>query len=204
VQFCKQLRLFIGYGQVSKKRRPVKRSEPSSTIDNHVRSDEVEKECPAELKAGDPGPVQPKRKSKNRTDGDENVPLGKKPRKSKSMNKKDRDRLNASIMALESSIFHGIITDKLKEEQTLSEKLKYFATSFLENVELLDEIIAFHCYYFATLYTGCKKGPDPFMRLQFQWHDHCSSLLSSEQYSYQRLAWRSCLVLQYKLQGANG
>ena len=132
------------------------------------------------MKTGDSGPGQPKRKSKNRTDGDEDVPLRKKPRKSKS-NKKDRDRLNASIMALESSIFHGIITNKLKEEQTF-EKLKHFAT-ILENVELLDEIIAFHCYCFATLYTGCKKGPDPFMRFQFQWYDHCSSLLLSKQYS---------------------
>ena len=90
------------------------------------------------MKAGDPGPARPKRKSgKNRTDGDEDVLLRKKPRKSKLMNKKDHDHLNASIMALESSIFNGIITDKLKDEQSLSEKLKHFATSFLENVKLL-------------------------------------------------------------------
>jgi len=85
-------------------------------------------------------------------------------------------------MALESSIFHRIITDKLKEEQTLR-NWSTLPQVFLENVELLDEIIAFHRYYFATLYIGCKKGPDPFMRFQFQWHDHCSSLLLSEQHS---------------------
>ena len=68
----------LGMGQVSKRRRAVKQSEPSSTIDNHVRSDEVEKEYPAELKAGDPGPARPKRKCKNRKDGDEDVPLEKK------------------------------------------------------------------------------------------------------------------------------
>jgi len=78
----------LGMRQVSKKRRPVKRSEPSSTIDNHVRSDEAEKECTAELKTGDPGPARSKRKSKNRTDGDEDVPLRKKLRKSKSMSKR--------------------------------------------------------------------------------------------------------------------
>ena len=48
---------------------------------------------------------------------------GKKQWKSKATNKKDRDGLKASIMALEPSIFHGIITDKFKEEKTLSKKL---------------------------------------------------------------------------------
>ena len=75
------------------------------------------------MKAVDPRPAQPKWKSKNQTDGNGDVLQGKKQRKSKATNKKDRDCLKASIMALEPSIFHGIITDKFKEEKTLSKKL---------------------------------------------------------------------------------
>jgi len=62
---------------------------------------------------------------------------------------------------------------------------------FKKKVELLDEIIVFHHYYFVTLYTGCKKGPDPFKRFQFQWYHHYSALLLSEQYLLSEIFLRS-------------
>ena len=162
----------------------ARQSEPLSLTDeDHVTDEE---EGPLE-EALDPEPVRPKRKSKNSTSasGDRDVPPVKKPRKSrgKVMNKKERDSLKASIISLDPSIFHGVITEKFKAEQTLSERLKHFASSFLEKVELLNEIIVFHRHYFAALYTSCKKGQDPFMRFQFQWYDHCSALLLSKQHS---------------------
>ena len=86
----------------------------------------------------------------------------------------------------------SVISDKLKAEQTLPERLKSFASSFLENFELLNEIIVFHHHYFAVLYTDCKKGPDPFLWFQFQWYNHYSALQVSN-ILYQKLAWKSCL-----------
>jgi len=124
--------------------------------------------------------ARPKRKSKKASSSE---PPAKKPRESKVMNRKERDCLKVSIISLNPSIFHGVIADKFKVEQTLSEKLKQLASSLLENIELLNEIILFHHHCFAALYTECKKGPDPFIRFQFQWYNHCSAFLLSRQHS---------------------
>ena len=100
------------------------------------------------------------------------------------MNKKERDRLKSSIVSLDPSIFTGVVADTLKADQTLSDKLKQLASILLGNADgLLTDIISFHHQCFATLYTDCKKGPDPFVRFQFQWHNHCSALLLSREYS---------------------
>ena len=140
------------------------------TNDNNVRDEEVT-------------PVCPKRKYKKSTSDNGGAPLVKKQRKSKIMNKKECDSLKALIISLNPSIFHGVIADKFKAKQTLSEKLKQLASSLLENDKLLNDIVLFHCHCLAALYTECKKGADPFIRFQFHWYNHCSAFLLSRQHS---------------------
>ena len=44
-------------------------------------------------------------------------------------------------------MFHRVIADKFQAEQTLSEKLKQFVSSLLENDKLLNDIAVFHCHF---------------------------------------------------------
>ena len=93
------------------------------------------------------------------------------------MNKKECNSLKDWIISLEPLIFHGVIADKFKTEQTLSEKLKQFASSLLGNNKLLNGIVVFYRHCFTALYTDYKKGADPFIWFQFQWYNHCSAFL---------------------------
>ena len=63
--------------------------------------------------------VRPKRKSTKSASGDGDVPLVKKPRKSKVMNKKERDSLKLQFL-LNHQILWSYIADKLKSEKTPS------------------------------------------------------------------------------------
>ena len=82
--------------------------------------------------------------------------------KGKAMNKKERDTLTL-LDSIDSSIFKGVICDKVKE-QIIPEKLKQLACHLLENEQPLKAIIVYHRHCFAVLYTECKKGPDPFFK----------------------------------------
>ena len=59
----------------------------------------------------------PKQKSMNSASGDGDVPLVKKPRKSKVMNKKEHDSLKLQFL-LTHQISQSYIADKLKAEKT--------------------------------------------------------------------------------------
>ena len=83
--------------------------------------------------------MRPKRKSTKSASGDGDVPLVKKPRKSKVMNKKERDSLKLQFL-LNHQISRSYIADKLKAEKSLSEKFKQFANSLLGK----DQVIKWH------------------------------------------------------------
>ena len=63
--------------------------------------------------------MRPKQKSTKSASGDGDVPLVKKPRKSKVMNKKERNSLKLQFL-LNHQILQSYIADKLKAEKTPS------------------------------------------------------------------------------------
>ena len=75
------------------------------TNDNDVSDEEVT-------------PVHPKRKSMKSASGDGDVPLVKKPPKSKVMNKKECDSLKLQFL-LTNQISQSYIADKIKAEKTI-------------------------------------------------------------------------------------
>ena len=68
----------------------------------------------------------------------------KKPRKSKSMNKKERDNLIASISGVDLSILSTAVQDKLNEELSIPGRLKHLSKKLCENEVLLEAIIVAH------------------------------------------------------------
>jgi len=84
------------------------------------------------------------------------VPPAKKPRKTKTMNKKEQDDLLSSLSAVDFRIVYDVVKDKLRE-QVLPERLKLLADKLLESEQLIKGIILFHQKCFGKLYTECKK-----------------------------------------------
>ena len=126
------------------------------------------------------------KRSRRKTTGacnEEQQPMTKKPRKSKSMNKKERDDLIASISGVDLSILSVALQDKLNEELSIPDRLKHLSKKLCENEVLLKAIIMTHCELFVSIYKDCKKGPESHMNFQLQWHQHCSAFLSSSEYS---------------------
>ena len=83
--------------------------------------------------------------------GNGDVPLVKKPRKSKVMNKKEHDSLKLQF-PFTRQISRSFIADKLKAENPyVSEKFKQLASSLLGKDKLLNGIIVFHSHCFAAL-----------------------------------------------------
>ena len=77
------------------------------------------------------------------------------------------------------------VCDRL-QEQSFPENLNSVVKVLCENDYHLKDIMVHHRKAFAELYLQCKKGVDPFLRFQLQWHQHCSAYLLARSYP---LSW---------------
>jgi len=69
------------------------------------------------------------------------------------------------------------------DEQLLSSSLREFTDKLFKNDQLLQSILVHHKETFVNLFKECQKGVDSFLRLQLQWHHHCSAFLLDKEYS---------------------
>ena len=76
--------------------------------------------------------------------GEERQPTTKKPRKSKCMNKKERDNLVDSINSVDLSILNAAVLDKLNEQLSIPDKLKHLVGKLCENEKFLEAVIVTH------------------------------------------------------------
>lgn len=115
--------------------------------------------------------------------GEERQPTTKKPRKSKCMNKKERDNLVDSINSVDLSILNAAVLDKLNEQLSIPDKLKHLVGKLCENEKFLEAVIVTHRDLFISVYKDCKKGPESHMNFQLSWHRHCSAFLLGSEHS---------------------
>ena len=103
-------------------------------------------------------------------------------RKSKVLNKKERDELTASLDSIDVSVLKREVNIKL-DEQVFPDTLMSLVCKLREAEQPLPDIIASHQLCFSGLYKQCKKSPDSFVNFQFQWYQYCSAFLLSSQYA---------------------
>ena len=72
------------------------------------------------------------------------------------MNKKERDTLLTSLDSIDSSIFKGVICDKVKE-QIIPEKLKQLACHLLENEQLASTLQRWCTCHIVQLASSIKR-----------------------------------------------
>ena len=102
MQVFKQLQLVNVSEVLLKRKKSARQSKPPTEISTAMNGNDVSDE--------EVTPVHQKRKFKKSASGNGDVLPVKKPRKSKVMNKKEHNSLNA-LTFLYSSIFHGVIAD---------------------------------------------------------------------------------------------
>ena len=173
-------------------------SAPAASVRDSVQS---EMQTSAEPKAEPAKKRRKVAKSKPKSQDSESLPPKK--RKSKVMNKKERDDLLSSLDSIDLDVLKGEVCDKLSE-QHFPENLKELANKLSVCERLLNDIIVSQRQCFSGLYKESKKNPEPFLNFQLRWHQYSSAFLLSSQYplsaidlqeptSYQlsetRLAW---------------
>ena len=109
----------------------------------------------------------------------EELPSAKRTRKT--LNKKERESIFDYLNSVEDSDMMASVRDRL-QEQSFPENLNGVVKVLCENDYHLKDIIVHHRKTFAELYLQCKKGVDPFLRFQLQWHQHCSVYLLARSY----------------------
>lgn len=107
---------------------------------------------------------------------------GAKPRKSKVLNKKERDELIAYLDSIDIQLLKSEVNLKL-DEQAIPDKLTTLVCKLCDAEQPLLGIIGSHQSCFSGLYKQCKTSADSFVNFQFQWHKCCSAFLLSSQYS---------------------
>ena len=108
--------------------------------------------------------------------------LPAKNRRSKIMNKKERDDLLTSMDSIDLDVLKREVCDKLNE-QHFPEKLKELANKLCVCEQLLNDIITSQHQCFSGLYKESKKAPESFLNFQLCWHKYSSAFLLSSQYS---------------------
>ena len=127
------------------------------------------------------------RKKGSRAKGEEvhnletQLPPAKKSRKTKTLNKKERERVIASLNSIDCSVLKREIDLKL-EEQAFSEALMALVCKIHSTEQPLLSIVASHQSCFSGLYKECKQSPDSYLNFQFKWYQYCSAFLLSSQY----------------------
>jgi len=107
-----------------------------------------------------------------------------KKRTRKVLNKKERAELCDYLNSVDPTVLVDAAQGKL-DEQLMSSSLREFTNKLFENDQLLRSILVHHREKFVNLFKECQrqKGVDSFLRLQLQWHHHCSAFLLSKEYS---------------------
>ena len=109
----------------------------------------------------------------------EELPSAKRTRKM--LNKKERESIFDYLNSVEDSVMMGAVRNRL-QEQSFPENLNGVVKVLCDNDHNLKDILAHHRKTFAELYLQCKKGVDPFLRFQLQWHQQCSAYLLARSY----------------------
>ncbi|XP_065907351.1 uncharacterized protein [Dysidea avara] len=105
-----------------------------------------------------------------------------KKKKSKVMNQRERNEMLASLESVDLSVLLSEVYVKF-DEQLFSEKLKKITVKLHDTEQPLKDIIVSHRLCFVGLYKECKKGPESFLRFQFQWQKYCSAFLLASQHT---------------------
>jgi len=130
-------------------------------------------------------PVKKSKKSKAAIDegliSEDQLSSVKKARKSKVLNKKEREDLITFLESMDISLIKREVDVKLNE-QVFSDALIALVSKLNSAEQPLLRIITTHRQCFLGLYQECKKSTDSFLTFQLQWHQHCSAFLLSSQY----------------------
>ena len=100
------------------------------------------------------------------------LPSAKRTRKM--LNKKERESIFNYLDSVEDSVMMSAVRNRL-QEQSFPENLNGVVKVLCDNDHNLKYILAHHRKTFAELYLQCKKGVDPFLCFQLQWHQHCKN-----------------------------